>query len=226
VTFLTDFADQAVILPVVAAIAIALLVQGNRRGALLWLGTIAVVFGLILALKLAFLACGPGFGPSSNAWAMRSPSGHTAAAAAFAGGLTALLTRRTLAPPLIALVSAAIIGFTRVALREHTIPEVVLAGFLGIAGVIAMTRLARSLPVARPLPLLLATVTVAVPLHGLHLPAETVIQNTAAGAARVFAVCARAGQAADQPGPGQPGTPFYQVRPNVSAMRTMSSSPR
>ena len=162
-TFLTDFADQAVVLPLVAAIAIALLVQGNRRGAVLWLGTIAVVLGLVLVLKLIFLACGPAFDPSSSAWAMRSPSGHTAAAAAVAGGLTALMTRRAFAPPVAALIAASVIGYTRVALQEHTIPEVILAGLLGLAGVIVMTRLVRSLPMARPLPLLLAAAVIMVP---------------------------------------------------------------
>jgi hypothetical protein len=33
VTFLTDFADQAVILPIAFAVGVALLAQGWRRGA-------------------------------------------------------------------------------------------------------------------------------------------------------------------------------------------------
>ena len=38
--FLTDFADLAVVLPVVLAIAIVLVLQGWRRGALVWLGAL------------------------------------------------------------------------------------------------------------------------------------------------------------------------------------------
>src|SRR5450432_1483592 len=57
--FLTDFADQAVVLPVAVVVAIVLAVMGWRRGALVWLGVLGVTFGVILVLKLGFLACGP-----------------------------------------------------------------------------------------------------------------------------------------------------------------------
>ena len=55
--FLTDFADQAVVLPLVFALAAVLAWQGWRRGALLWLATIGLTFSVILALKLVFLGC-------------------------------------------------------------------------------------------------------------------------------------------------------------------------
>src|SRR5271165_5706424 len=80
--FLTDFADQAVVLPVVAAIAMILAATGWWRGALVWLGVVGLTFGAVLLLKLGFLACGPVFTP----WELRSPSGHTAAASMVAGG--------------------------------------------------------------------------------------------------------------------------------------------
>jgi hypothetical protein len=44
--FITDFADQAVMLPVVAAIDIALLAQGWRRGAAVWVGAAAGTFAV------------------------------------------------------------------------------------------------------------------------------------------------------------------------------------
>ena len=50
-TFLTDFADQAVLLPVAAGVAIMLLLLGWRRGALAW--TVAV--------------CGPSASPTEAA---------------------------------------------------------------------------------------------------------------------------------------------------------------
>src|ERR1700722_3268120 len=84
--FLTDFADQAVVLPVVAAVAIVLFAQGWRRGALVWLGVVSATFAAVLVLKLAFQACGPVFGP----WDLQSPSGHTAAASVVVGGFVAL----------------------------------------------------------------------------------------------------------------------------------------
>src|SRR5579884_655434 len=80
---LTDFADQAVVLPLVVAVAATLLISGWKRGALAWLITAGATLGLMLILKLACIACGP---PQ-----LRTPSGHTAAAAIVAGSLAALL---------------------------------------------------------------------------------------------------------------------------------------
>ena len=74
--FLTDFADQAVVLPLVLAVALVLALQGWRRGAAAWLVAIGATFAVILVLKLVFLGCTPLFGPAD----MRSPSGHVAAA--------------------------------------------------------------------------------------------------------------------------------------------------
>ena len=67
--FLTDFADQAVILPLVFAIAAALAIQGWIRGAVVWLSVIFVTFGTILVLKLFFLAaCRIGGTRSDDGW--------------------------------------------------------------------------------------------------------------------------------------------------------------
>src|SRR4051794_41985585 len=90
VRFLTDFADQAVIMPLVLAVAVALALQGWRRGAFVWLVVVAATFAMMLALKLAFLACTPLFSPMD----IQSPSGHVAAATVVAGGVGAVL-----APP-------------------------------------------------------------------------------------------------------------------------------
>lgn len=54
--FLTDFADQAVMLPLALAVAIALAVMGWRRGAMVWLGIVCGTFGLMLGLKFIFMA--------------------------------------------------------------------------------------------------------------------------------------------------------------------------
>ena len=88
-SFLTDFADQAVVLPVAGLVLVLLLAIGWRRGALAWAGCVAGVMAVMLALKLVTLACGwrvPWTGLSS-------PSGHTAASAVVYGGLLALLAR-------------------------------------------------------------------------------------------------------------------------------------
>ena len=56
--FLTDFGDQAVILPLAATVALIFLISGWRRGALAWTVAVSATLGVVLLLKLAFLACG------------------------------------------------------------------------------------------------------------------------------------------------------------------------
>jgi len=84
---LTDFADQAVVLPLIATVALMLGVLGWRRGALVWLVAVGLSFASVLVLKLVFATCGPAFGLAG----LRSPSGHTAAAAVIAGGIAVAL---------------------------------------------------------------------------------------------------------------------------------------
>ncbi|MCW3475589.1 hypothetical protein OL599_13475, partial [Rhodovastum sp. RN2-1] len=109
--FVTDFADQAVVLPLAVAIALSLWLAGWGRGALAWCAAIAATFAAVGALKLAVFA----FGAPPVLPDLRSPSGHTAAAALVYGGLAALLAAqarwraRTLA---IAALCAATIGAT------------------------------------------------------------------------------------------------------------------
>jgi membrane-associated phospholipid phosphatase len=184
--FLMDFADQAVVLPVVAAVAIVLAVSGRWRGAVAWLGVIGITFAVILLLKLGFLACGPVFGP----WKLVSPSGHTAAAAIVAGGLAALLTaRQTIVLPVAGLAAMAI-GVSRVVLGFHSVPEVVIGALVGIAGASVLGCMAGPPPSRRGLPLLAVACVVALALHGLHLPAEAAIWRVSTGALDFVPACA------------------------------------
>jgi membrane-associated phospholipid phosphatase len=169
--FLTDFADQAVMLPMVVVVAIVLAGLGWRRGAVAWLGVIGATLGLILVLKLCVLACGPVFMP----WQLRSPSGHTATAAVVFGGMVVALGGRPLAVVLAAVLAALLIGTSRLELGVHSVPEVVVGAVVGCAGAVALWRLAGRPPRARPVPLLSVALLVAVLLHGWHLPAEAAI---------------------------------------------------
>jgi membrane-associated phospholipid phosphatase len=184
-TFLTDFADQAVVLPLVAAVALMLAALGWWRQALAWLGVIGITFATILILKLGFLACQPVFG----SWALRSPSGHAAAAASVAGSLAALLTRRHWLVLAVATVAAAAIGVSRVELGLHSVPEILLGGAIGIAGASAFSRLAGPPPARRPVSLLAVVAVVAVLLHGTRLPAEAAIWKLSRGALDFVPAC-------------------------------------
>jgi len=183
--FLTDFADQAVVLPVVASVALVLALLGWWRAALVWLAVVGVTFGVILVLKLGFQACTPVFGP----WALRSPSGHTAAAAVVAGGLAALLSRHQWAVWLVSVSAAAAIGMSRLELGLHSVPEVLIGATAGIAGAIILSRLAGPPPVQRKLPLLAIACALALLLHGLHLPAEAAIWRASVGALNFVPAC-------------------------------------
>jgi membrane-associated phospholipid phosphatase len=185
VRYLTDFADQAVIVPLVLATAVALALQGWRRGALVWLVVVATTFLAMLALKLMFLACSPLFGPMD----VHSPSGHVAAATVVAGGLAAMLSRRraTILPA--ALLAAIVIGVSRLVLGMHSLPEVVVGALIGLAGAAALLRFSGVPPRLRVAPLVIVIVVVAAVFHGLHLPAEAAIRHTAFRAAQYIPAC-------------------------------------
>ena len=189
-TFLTDFADQAVVLPLVAMVSIVLAILGWWRGALAWLAAAGVTFGSVLVLKVGFLACGPVFGP----WALHSPSGHTAAAAMVAGGLTAIIAGHRWLALAAALLASAAIGMSRVALGFHSVPEVAIGGGLGFLGVMGLARFAGSSPVRRPVPLLVAAALVAVLLHGMRLPAEAAIWRASSGLLDFVPACRAEGE--------------------------------
>jgi membrane-associated phospholipid phosphatase len=177
--FLTDFADQAVVLPLIATVALMLIVLGWRRGALAWLGAVGVSFAAVLALKLVCLTCGPALGLTG----LRSPSGHTAAAAVIAGGIAVVLGKGRWQVVAIAGLAALLIGVTRVVLGLHTPGEVAAGGALGVLGMFGFAVLAGRPPPLRLRFLFAAVVGLALLLHGQHLNAETRIQSMAFGLA-------------------------------------------
>ncbi len=186
VHFLTDFADQAVILPLTIAVTVSLLVQRWRRGAAVWLLGVTATLAITLALKLVFHACSETFGLPS----LHTPSGHAAAAAVISGGLTGLLSRRRTAAVLISLAIVTLIGLSRLLLGAHSLPEVVVGSLVGLAGAAVLLRLAGPPPPGFDLRrTALVAATVLVLFHGLHMPAEAHIRASASFLARYFGVC-------------------------------------
>lgn len=183
--YLTDFADQAVVIPLVLAVAVALALQGWRRGAVVWLLVVATTFAATLVGKLIFLGCSPVFGPMD----VQSPSGHVAASTVVAGGLAAMLTRRQSSILPAALVAAVVIGFSRIVLGMHSLPEVIIGAVIGLAGAAALLRFAGRPPALLLGPLIAVIMVVAAVFHGLHLPAEAAIRHTALRAAQFIPAC-------------------------------------
>lgn len=183
IRFITDYADQAVILPLVIAICIALLAQGWRRGAMAWGIAIAATFSVMLVLKLIFIACWR----TLDTVGIHSPSGHVAAATVLAGGLAALVfTRRT--ATVIAVITATIIAGSRLALGVHSVSEVLLGAMVGLSGMLILIRLAGPTTV-NIRPIIGVVVLILLVFHGLHFPAETHIRETAIQLARILTVC-------------------------------------
>jgi membrane-associated phospholipid phosphatase len=136
VRFITDFGDQAVLLPMAIGIGLILTCSHWRRAAVGWTIGIGGTYLTMLVLKLCFIACGyllPGH--------IISPSGHVAAATAVYGGMVALASRvvsghgRWLLPCAIGI--AIIIGTTRVTIGAHNVPEVVIGAVIGICGALS-----------------------------------------------------------------------------------------
>ena len=172
-TFLTDFADQGVVLPVALTVALALMLLGWRRGVGAWLTGVLGTLAVMLVLKLLFGACGHVV-PDLD---IHSPSGHTAAAAVTYGGIFALLGASAGVTLAVSSAAAVAFGISRVVLGFHTPPEVVVGALVGLSGAALIARLAgRPPPLKRGRTHLLAAFLVVLLLfHGAHVHAETSI---------------------------------------------------
>ena len=178
--FVTDFADQAVLIPSVIAVAIGFAIAGWYRGALVWTGVLACTFASIVLLKLACLLFG-------SLWAegLHSPSGHTASAAAAVGGFFGLLVRRKGGDwRWTVLISAGVafaIGLPRLRLHVHTGLDVLVASVVGVGSATVLVKLAGPPPQALRLsPIVMALAAVVLLLHGFQASAETAIKRIAA----------------------------------------------
>ncbi len=180
-SFLTDFADEAVILPLILCVAAVLWLSGWRRGTFVWFtGTVATL-GVMVILKLIFRACGAEMFNGS----IESPSGHTAVAGAVYGSIFAFLSSRVggrdMSRLIVVLVVVVVVGVSRVLLKAHNVPEVCVGGAIGFIAAQAMLRVAGDPPGDRSLTLSFWPL-LALPLllHGIHLQAESGLDDLAA----------------------------------------------
>ena len=192
--FLTDFADQAVILPLVFAVALVSAAQGWWRGASAWVVAVSGALASLFALKLAIYAHGQPW-PIGD---VHSPSGHTGSAAVAYAGVAVLLGLRWAAVPLAA-VAAAGVGASRLALGAHTPGDVVVGGAVGVAAVAVLVALVGPRPrgTAR-WPLAAAVAAVLAVFHGQHLPIEGGIRAAAVALAQGRAVAPPTGLGPDK----------------------------
>jgi membrane-associated phospholipid phosphatase len=177
VQFFTDFADQAVILPLLVAVVAVLLVQGRRRAAFAWTVAVPGTLGATLVAKMLTFACG-WMVPAVAAFDLRSPSGHTAAATVAYATLTMLLGMRPRWAVAGAVVIAVVVAMSRLTLAYHTRADVVVGGVIGVGGAVVSALLMGARPPSwRSWPLAIAVVLVLGVMHGRHLHAEEVIRD-------------------------------------------------
>lgn len=178
VTFLTDFGDPGVLLPVAAAILGVLLLLGQHRAAALWTLTLGMSLGVVLVLKLTFAGC---VSPS-RLTEIHSPSGHTASATLVYGGLIALLDTRLVITLVASVGCATLIGTSRLLLHLHTAEEAALGGGIGVLGVALLAvSLPRNAMIGSrgelSLSLSIVVMSLALALHGIHWRVEPLIRN-------------------------------------------------
>ena len=100
-----------------------------------------------------------------------------------------MLTRRWITVLLVAVLAAVTIGFSRLEMGFHSVPEVVIGAIVGVSGAIILVRLAGTPPTRRPVRLLAIAGAIAVLLHGVRLPAEAAIWRASSGALDFVPAC-------------------------------------
>ncbi len=175
--YLTDFADQAVMLPLAGLITTTLLLSGWWRGAAAWVVAVVGVLGTLAVAKYVFFACFALLGGTG----VHSPSGHTAAAAVIMGGALVLFLRGRVPGAVLVAIPvgfAVLFGISRLAVQAHTVPEVLAGGAVGLVGALVMAWLAGPRPPMRGWPAALGAAAILIGLHGVRLHAETALHQS------------------------------------------------
>jgi len=139
---ITNFGDLAVLAPASLGLIVFLCWIGSRRDAAAYSGAAFLCLAATLTAKLALAACAGRY----SLLGVESPSGHAAFSVTFYGCIAALFATGRTAARRWALYCAAgalllAIGVSRVALGEHTAPEVVVGVLVGAASIAAFNAL-------------------------------------------------------------------------------------
>ncbi|RFD19793.1 phosphatase PAP2 family protein [Komagataeibacter melaceti] len=177
IRFITDFADQGDILPVVATVAAVMVWREWRRGASVWLVTVVLTLALMLVLKIMGLY----YAVFMQARVF-SPSGHVASACLVYGSLLIMMGREAfIGLPTLTMLPlmfvAAVMAYTRLVLHAHTVSEVVTGAMIGSIAAVVLGFKCGPVPRALWVYLLPALVGSAFLFHGWHLGAEAAIRH-------------------------------------------------
>ncbi len=174
--FISNFADQAVVLPLATVAALGLGLARWWRGLGAWCVAVGGTLLAMLVLKILGVELAMHLGLPRPI----SPSGHVAGGCAVYGGMAVLLLRDRVPGPLMAavpLLLVLVIGASRISLGAHTPGEVLAGSIVGLLGVGTLARLAGPRPSRTPWPLLAALCGTVLAFHGAHVPAEQMIHQ-------------------------------------------------
>jgi len=178
IQWVTDFADQAIVLPTSVCVLLFLLLSRCWETALAWTIAMGGVLAVMLVLKLGIGACGPALG----AGALDSPSGHTASATMLYGGIaTILFPRLSLTLRLMLAIAVALLfGASRIILHDHSLIEVLIGGIVGLGGLGIFMHLRGAGPTRLPrVWIMLVLAGIALLQHGHRMTVEHRIHSFA-----------------------------------------------
>jgi membrane-associated phospholipid phosphatase len=187
-TFVTDFADLAVILPLAVLVAGSFAAIGWRREAFAWTVAVGSTLAAVFLLKMVIFAHPDALlADWSLGGGLSSPSGHTAAGTVVYAGLLTLAAQGRTSRRFIALLTggalAAAFGVTRLVVGQHSLADVIVGAVVGLAGVWLLVWLASTRPTPAShgrlaLPAA-ATLIALMTFHGQRLPAEQALRAVA-----------------------------------------------
>lgn len=182
---LTGFGGVAVTIPVALAIAAWLAAGMRLRAAAEWLGVLAIAGGITVATKIAFLGWGVGIRPID----FTGVSGHAVLSTlVFPVMLGVVLVNAPIVYRRMGFLAGLSFGFaigaSRVALRAHSVSEIIAGCVLGaLIACFFISRLearpAPSEPTPHPLLVTLSMVALIGSLHGLHVPTQRWVTSIA-----------------------------------------------
>lgn len=184
IEFITDFGDQAIVLPVVTLILVSLCIQAQWRAAYSWVVTCGFALGSVGVAKALLYACGWRLPSASASWlSVQSPSGHTVSTALIVGGTCALFSGRSgwlafRVSGVAAAIAASLIALTRLYLGAHSMAEVSIGLLVGVLAIGLFVLLAGVDLRRKQSPLVLIGVfAIAAALHGNRAPAEQLVRT-------------------------------------------------
>ena len=178
IKFITNFGDEAVILPLIFVTTILFSVAGWIRGALVWFFGVSLTVGCIILVKMFGLLWAEWYGGYGRSFSL---SGHVAAITVVYGSLLHIFIfsrfRSWLIAALPPIVIAVILSYTRLYLMAHTLAEVVAGTSLGVIGAVVTERFTPESPdglMRWCMPVILMVMFI---FHGYVLEAEPALQR-------------------------------------------------